>query len=426
MTPTQQLLAFAVAPPPIPNDVRAAARRLLADTLAVGRAGRNAPDADAVLAAASRWGTGKTVPVMGRHDRLPAPAAAFVNGFQIHALEWDAVHELAVVHALSVVTAALHAICHAGRVNNHRALDALIVGVEVACMLGVAATGPLRFFRPATAGLVGAALAGAYALALPPDRFDDVLGLACGQCAGTMQAHVEGSVGLPLQIAAAARAAVTAVDLVAAGLTGPHDGLEGPFGYFSLIEAGALGPVVGTLGSVWRTREIAFKPWPCGRASHGVLGALVGETPATVAEIRAEVPPLVARLVGRDWADDMTPSWARLCLPFLIALMLREGTIDPRRFTAAHFRDPSLRAIGSRLRLSVDSNMDPNALIPQRVILVGADRAERVRDVGTVPGAPGHSANGVLANAKFDLIRTLGPQVAPIPNYSLEALTGHP
>jgi 2-methylcitrate dehydratase PrpD len=47
--------------------------------------------------------------VIGCAQRLPAISAAFVNAFQIHCLEWDAVHEPAVVHALSVVTAALMA-----------------------------------------------------------------------------------------------------------------------------------------------------------------------------------------------------------------------------------------------------------------------------------------------------------------------------
>ena len=100
-----RLLDFAHGPLALPAKVRARAMMLLADTLAVGVAGSTAPGADGVLAAARGWGAGDDVPVLGRDVRLPRAGAAFVNGYQIHCLEWDAVHEPAVVHAMSVVTA---------------------------------------------------------------------------------------------------------------------------------------------------------------------------------------------------------------------------------------------------------------------------------------------------------------------------------
>ena len=390
MTPTQQLLAFAAAPPPLPAAVASAARDLLDDTLLVGAAGATAPDADAVVAAASRWGKDGAVPLLGRTGTLPAAGAAFVNGFQIHCLEWDAVHEPAVVHAMSVVTAALHATAHAkGNVSHEDALTALVVGVEIACALGVAAASPLKFFRPATAGLLGASLACARIAGIAPDRYCEVLGLAYSFAAGTMQAHVEGSIALPLQIANAARAAVMAVDLVAAGLSGPRDPLEGPFGYFRLFEEGTPGDVTPSLGVRWRIAEISFKPWPCGRASHATLGMLHGRDAADVVRIEARVPPLVMRLVGRRWTETMSPATARLCLPFLTALMLHDGRIDPRRFVPQAFACPTLRALGERLQMVDDKTTDPNALSPQSFSLTLADGSTIEQTISKTPGAPG-------------------------------------
>src|SRR5690606_34945376 len=162
---------------------------------------------EGVLAAAQRWGTGGDARLLGEEARLPAAGAAFVNAYRIHCLEWDAVHEPAVVHALSVVTAALGAaIDRMGGCDPERALAALAVGVDVASGLGIAASSPLSFFRPATAGCIGAALAVARLEGVEP--LADVLGLAYSFCAGTMQAHVEGSIALPLQIANAARSAI--------------------------------------------------------------------------------------------------------------------------------------------------------------------------------------------------------------------------
>jgi 2-methylcitrate dehydratase PrpD len=102
----------------------------------------------------------------------------------------------------------------------------------------------------------------------------DVLGLAYSFACGTMQAHVEASITLPLQIGNAARSAISAVDLIRAGMNGPHDVLEGPFGYSALIEPLELSRYTGDLGKVWRISEVSIKPFPSGRASHGALGAL--------------------------------------------------------------------------------------------------------------------------------------------------------
>lgn len=200
MTATIDLLAFVRADHSLPPEVRAAALHLLGDTLAVGAAGATAPGADGVLAAARSWGAGEDSRAIGTDERLPSASAAFVNGFRIHCLEWDAVHEPAVVHAMSVVTAALGAsIDRMGGCDPDAALTALAVGVDIAAGLGVAATSALTFFRPATAGCIGAALAVARLEGVEP--LEDVLGLAYSSVAGTMQAHVEGSIALPLQVA---------------------------------------------------------------------------------------------------------------------------------------------------------------------------------------------------------------------------------
>lgn len=423
MTATEAFLDFAAGPVHLPDPVRSAALMLLEDTLAMGLAGSTAPGADAVLAAARAWGHGDTVPVLGRDLRLAAPAAAFVNGFQIHCLEWDAVHEPAVVHAMSVATAAIHAMAHARNADPEATLEALVVGVEIACLLGVAATSPLRFFRPATAGLIGASLAGARLAGLPRARFADVLGLAHAQVAGTMQAHVEGSIVLPLQVANAARAAVTVLDLAEAGLPGPHNALTGPFGYFPLFDSGDPAPLIAEMGRRWMISEISIKPWPSGRASHATLSVLMGLKADDVTAIEARVPQLIGRLVGRPWVDGMSPAYARLCLPFLTALMLTDGRIDPRRFTPENFADEGLRAIGRRLTVIVDDNPDPNALSPQTFII---DRADGTRQTLTVPATLGSPINPLTPAQHADKLafaRSLS-LVPATPQSPLAGLTG--
>ena len=106
MTPTAAILDFAFADQKLPLQVRGDTERLLADTLASGAAGAASPEALTLLPSVRGWGAGDDARIFSGEE-LPAPSAAFFNGFAIHCLEWDAVHEPAVVHALSVVTAAL-------------------------------------------------------------------------------------------------------------------------------------------------------------------------------------------------------------------------------------------------------------------------------------------------------------------------------
>lgn len=415
MSATRRLLDFARADHVLPAAVRDAAIHLLGDTLATGVAGSTAPGAAGVFAAASGWGQGEDARLIARAGRLPAAGAAFVNAFQIHCLEWDAVHEPAVVHALSTVTASvMAAIDRRGGCSENEALAALAVGVDIASGLGIAAETPLRFFRPATAGAIGSALAVARIDGV--QNVADVLGLAYSQCAGTMQAHVEGSIALPLQIAGAARAAITAVDLVKAGLTGPHDALEGPYGYFQLFDEGALSTYTDTLDSAWRVAEVSIKPFPSGRASHGVLSALDtllregAVDVASVAKIEAFVPPLIQRLVGRPLHTDMTPSYARLCLPLLSALMLCDGRIDPRRFTPATFSDLMIGALAAKLVLTLDGNPDPNALSPQRLVITRTDGSAIERWIPNTLGHPDAPMSPAQTGAKSALARELAAQ----------------
>ncbi|MEO0462927.1 MAG: MmgE/PrpD family protein [Pseudomonadota bacterium] len=414
MTPTQRLLEFATVAHALPQQARADAQRLLGDTLAVGAAGASAPGADAILSAARAMGAGDDARLIGTDERLPAPGAAFVNGYRVHCLEWDAVHEPAVVHALSTVVAALGAaidrrVTKGGDCDPGEALTALAVGVDIASGLGLAATSPLSFFRPATAGVIGAACAVARIDGAP---MDDTLGLAYSSAAGTMQAHVEGLATLPFQIANAARAAVTASDLARADFPGPKDPLEGQFGYFKLFDEGDLSVYTDTLGEVWRISEVSVKPYPSGRASHAALGKLqaLALNPASVQSIQLACPPLIRRLVGRPYKPDMTPTYARLCLPFLAALMLSDGRIDPRRFTPEHMADPHIAALAGKVALVADGNEDPNALFPQALTVTLTSGETHAHPIAATLGSPENPLSEEQTAAKFELARELAPE----------------
>lgn len=357
----------------IPASALAAARTFLLDTLAVGTAGANAPLADRIRSVARGWGEtgpGPSAQVWGRGERVPAATAAWINGFQIHAQEYDCVHERAVVHPMATIGAALMAEAEARHVPGMDFLAALVGAVDVAAGIGVAVKSPIRFFRPANAGLIGATLGIARMRRMPLDRALDAAGYALAQAAGTMQAHVEGKPALPVQIAGAARAAIVACDLAEAGMAGPHDMLEGPFGYFPLFEQEwDLKPVLDSLGQAWRIAEVSHKPWPTGRAAQGGIGLalkLRAEIdPAEIASVRLIAPPIIKRLVGRPPARGMAANYARLCFAYSGAVAIRRGAVSLQDFLPGPMGDPDTLALAAKITVEEDGSTDPAAFAPQ-------------------------------------------------------------
>jgi 2-methylcitrate dehydratase PrpD len=379
MAASEQLVAHAcsVAWDALPEAARVAARAFLFDTIAVGVAGRSAPNADAVATAVAGWvGQGGMSAVFGRPGlRLPAPYAAFLNAFQVHAQEFDCVHEPAVAHPMaSVASAVLAEAQRSGPYCGSDVLAAIVAGVDVVATLGVAVAGSLKFFRPATAGIFGSVCALARLRRLDPIVARDALGHALAFASGTMQAHIEGKPALALQVAAAARSAIEAVDIALAGLPGTIGSIDGPFGYLALFEDSVdLAPALAALGTAQRVAELSWKPFPTGRAAQGAIVALQslmqqGVAADTLDSFVYRAPPLIARLVGRRPKPGMDVAYARLCFAWIGAVVLTRGTVGLEDFTRARLDDPALLALAERIHVQADGTSDQAAFVPASAV----------------------------------------------------------
>ena len=393
----------------LPAVAVAAAKIFVLDSFGVGVAGLRAPFAPELLALMQRAGGRGEAAAWGHRVRLPAAAAALVNGFQIHNQEFDCVHEPAVVHAMTVPQACALAFAErAGGVSGRELILALALGVDIAAGLGTAARGGLRFFRPATAGAFGAVAALARLAGFDEARLIAAWGIVYGQIGGTMQSHVEGKPLLPMQIGFAARAACDAIDLATAGLDGPRDVFEGRFGYFPLFEgAWDLAPLWRELGRSWRIAELSHKPFPSGRATHGGVDGILqlrarhAIAPDAVEQVSVIAPPLIDQLVGRPDQPEPPVNYARLCMALVGAIALTRGTVELADFEPVALRDPALHALAARIRVVVDGNPDPNALNPQRVEIVLKGGARHAVDLPAVLGSPGNRLSRERHLAKF-------------------------
>ena len=398
-----------VAAGEVPEVVRAAAKIFIADTLGVGIAGAAAPWRREVLDMAAASGGVAEATVWGTGEKLTLAAAAMVNAYQVHSQEFDCVHEGAVVHPLAAILPSLLGWAEReGGISGDGLLRAVIAAVDVAVTLGLCSRAPMRFFRPANCGGFGAVAGLALLAGLDEMQTRNALGTYYGQCAGTMQAHVEATPQLAMQMGFAARSALTAIELARRGMPGPRAPISGQFGYFALFDGEADPVPFDTLGQSWRICELSHKPWPSGRATHGSIDGLQrltaehGITADQVTAGRFLVPPLTYRLVGRPALDGMTVAYARLCLPYVGALCLGHGTVGLGDFTPGALDDPETLALARRLSVIADNNPNPNALHPVRVELDLADGSTIARDITEILGSPARPLSPEAARAKFD------------------------
>ena len=379
--------------PDIPEPVLAAARTFILDTIGVGIAGSTGPYVDALLRSFAGTGPAR---VLGQAASLSAADAALLNGYQIHISEFDCVHESAVIHTMTVLLASMLAEAdQRGEISGQTLLRASVLGVDVACNLGVACSTGLRFFRPATAGTFAAVAAVGIARNFDRDTLLRAFALAYTQLCGTMQAHTEGSPLLALQIGASARNALAACDMAEAGLPGLNGVLEGPFGYFGLFEAeGDIRSLLPSLGTIWRITEVAHKPFPSGRATHGIIDAILDirtrhDCPVRdVARVEARIPQLTNHLIGRPVRDDMEINYARLNGQYAAAVTLLNGAVGIEDFTINAIREPDRIALARKVVIAVDGNPDPNALSPVEVEIHFNDGARVSSRIETVYGNP--------------------------------------
>jgi 2-methylcitrate dehydratase PrpD len=394
-TLSQRFTRYALTQSVFSDSAYDAAKTFLLDSLGVGIAGAKAPFQDSVHAVVRRWGEGGSAHLWGHGTTAPQASAAYLNGFQIHSMEYDCVHEPAVVHPLATILAAIGSEVEArGKTSGFELMEALIVAVDVAAELGVSVISPLKFFRPATAGLFGATLGIARLRGFDEATALSAMGCALAQCAGVMQAHVEGKPTLPVQIAGAARAAVVACDLAQSGLHGPEHALEGPFGYFAMFEDEVdVKGAMERLGTRHRITEVSWKPFPTGRAAQGGIPLVQmlreqGVTPDNVENLELQGPPIIPRLVARPAKSGMSPNYARLCFPYLGAVTLTRGTVGLNDFDRKSLDDANLLALADRISVVTNHVKDPAEFVPQSVKAILKDGSERLALTAKLFGSP--------------------------------------
>ena len=401
-------------------------RTFLLDTIGVGIAGSSGANIDALSALADTWGNQPEASVLTEQGKISAQSAAMVNAYQIHCLEYDCVHEGAVLHPMATILSAMMAWVQReegrGRTYDGRQLiTAIAVGVDVSTMLGIVTDAPIRFFRPAAAGGFGALAAICSLAGWDEATTLNAMGIQYGQTSGTMQPHIEGVPLLGLQVGFNARSAIVSADLAQAGFLGPRDFFTGKHGYFALFEMGLcdVDTFLPSLGKTWQIESMSHKPFAAGRLTHGAIDAIrqlrtaQRFTANDITSIRCEVPPVVFNQVGRPNVPDPAPNYAKLCLRYVLGALLIRDSVDVEEFRGDALTDPAIHAVADKVDVVLNDVEDANAFYPQRIIVTLHSGERHVKDLDFAYGAPENPLTPEANVAKFH--RCLAHSAKPIP-----------
>ena len=212
---------------------RASVRRELLDYLGAAIAGRAAAGLPRWLKVLIDMGGRPDARVIGG-PRVPAPTAALCNGYYGHVLEFDDTHDEAVLHAGSAaIPAAFAAAGLRGNVSGKELCEAVLLGVELTCRLGVATKLNLvegGWIYTALFGHFGATLAAARLIDPRPEVLRNALGIVYCLASGNHQSTREGAPTKHVQPGFAAANAITAALMASGGLPGVKHPLTGEDG----------------------------------------------------------------------------------------------------------------------------------------------------------------------------------------------------
>lgn len=410
MTSPSQTLADHVASTrfeDLPEAAVSAAKWFVLDTLGVAWAGTAAPGMEALRQMAFAEGGSPDCSVFGSGTRLPATAAALLNGACAGALDYDGVYEKGSVHPDIVTLPAAWAIAERRRASGRDFLAAMALGNDVACRSGGAMAGDRGWFNTAVHGVFGGAAAAAKLLGLDAERTADALGLAFCQAAGARQAIVEKSLAKRVLSGLAARSGVFAALAAEKGITAPRQAFEGEFGFHALYGEGDARALIADLGERYENVATVTKKYPSCTANHAAIqsaAALADEFdlgPDDVTGAEVVVSPFMNGLVGAEWDPGDNPQVAaQFNIRYSVACAIARRRLGIAEIQEDAIFDPAINDLAGKVRVRVNDGW-PGKFAPCELTVRTARHGDLTRRVDHVPGAPENPLSLDDLEAKF-------------------------
>ena len=342
---------------------------------AIGAAQHEA--ADAAIGAVQMLEPAPQATVLGRPELVDMASAALVNGITSHTFDFDDTHLKTIIHPAGPVASAVLALAEQRGASGRDVIDALVLGIDVACRIGNVMY-PDHYDRgwhiTGSTGMLGAAAGCARLLGLGELQTAMALGIAASQPVGFREQF--GTMTKPFHPGGAARAGLMSALLASRGFTASPRALEAPRGLVQVVsDKRAWNEVTDELGQRFEISFNTYKPFACGIVIHPSIDACVqlrarGVVPDQVDRIELRVHSLVLELTGKKEPKDGLQG--KFSVYHGCAVGLIYGRAGENEFSDAVVSDAHVVALRNKVHASVDDSIDEAAVDVTAVLKDGS------------------------------------------------------
>lgn len=261
-----------------------------------------------------------------RKETISLSDVALIDCFSSAILAYDDIHFETTTHPCGPVLSAILALSRKQKISKHDALNALCIGMEVECRVGIAmfsnqTNSHLGWYTTGIVGGIGAAAALSHLLNFEKENIKNAIALACNYASGLRGSH--GSMAGSYIPAMASKNGFLATMLVEKGMTCSFASLVGENG---LIKQISSQPAIPKARKGLKTELISLnsscKPYPYGFIAFGAI-ALIEQLDIDyqcINDVVIEVSTRVKKLGSNYQPQTMYDGF--VSLPYIVASML--------------------------------------------------------------------------------------------------------
>jgi 2-methylcitrate dehydratase PrpD len=402
----------------LPEKVVDETKKQVLDFIGVAIGGYGQAGAKEVRELAVELGGKEQATIFSCGVKVPAMHAAQANASMAHSLDFDDVHEAAVMHpGVVTIPTALAVGEYMGGLSGEDFIQAVAVGGDMISRMGLA-TRPGDdihqygwHFTTLNGFMTSAAVAGKV-MGLPEEQIINAVGIGYHQSCGNGQAVKDGVLTKRLGPGFAVRGGIQAALLASKGVTGAKNSMEGVQGYYKVYHGGCYSQeiLIGELGKRFESGNISIKPYPCCRGTHPTIDAtliLVSENniPATEVDsikiwagkgtLNLLALPLEVKAKPRNFVD------SQFSLVWGCATAIVKKRVTLASFTDTAIKDPEVLEVAAKVSVEHDPKFDTGGLEPIYIEITMKDGTVYKKLMETATGSPEKPATFEECVAKF-------------------------
>ena len=399
----------------IPEEALREAKRFLLDSIGCAFAASNGKDMAAMHRFIEKLGGPAEATVIATGHRTSAANAALMNGLLIRALDYNDIYWIQDPSHPSDLLGVVLSSAEANRRSGREMLVAAILAYELEMRWCHAAHPGIReigWHHASLTQFVSPLVAGQL-YGLNEDQLVAAAGI-CGAGHFTLGGVVAGNLTNMKNTAdpLAAQAGIHAVMMAREGYSGPEEVIEGKEGLFEVLNAVEwdADALLEGLGQDFLISRCSYKAFPTEALTHQPISAALSlrrEHQLNPEQIKAVHVETTTR--GADILSDPskykpdTRETADHSLPYVVAVALAKGNVLPDSFENHALRDPSVRALLPKIRVTADKEID--TLFPRikraRVTIQTSDGRQYSTETDVAKGDPRDPLSDEELHAKF-------------------------